>query len=226
MKPIPKANFGKEAQAAREAERLQAYHKFIHELVSLERTLKGDVKAYEKLVFSKATSQTACRAYVRAVFALIEGGIFGLRQLALNFGKQSNTLTPAEFGLLQEKGYDVNEKGQVVESTKHIRFVNNIKFVFTTHARVYGVTFKLDVQDPGSHALVEALKVRHRITHPKKADELSISAQELKLAKEAAEFYTWSRKQVSDAIVKYREALMERIKDRREHSQRPFAIRE
>ena len=114
MKPIPKSNFGKKAEAAKEAERLQAYRKFVEELANLERTLRGDVNGYEKLVFKKGATQTSCRAYVRAVFALIEGGMFALRQLALNFGQQSNKLTPAEYGLLQERGYDVNDKGQVV----------------------------------------------------------------------------------------------------------------
>jgi hypothetical protein len=175
-------------------------------------------------VFGKGDTDRARRAFVRAVFALIEGGIFALRQIALHLGTQWHTFTPAELVLLEEKAYDINDRGEVTQSSKYLKFVNNIKFVFAAHARVYGITFRLNTQDPGWDALVKAVRVRNRITQPKKVGELKISSAELKYGKDAADFYIKSRVELSTLLLQRQKRIKNLLKF--EHTQRPFKVRE
>jgi len=228
MKPVGAGGFGRQrqerlkAQKKLEAEWREAYANIIREAMALENVLHNDVKECTRLAFGPKKTDSGSRAFVRAVFAFIEGGLYSLKRIALYVGTQQNLFTTSELALLEEKSYDIDEKGVVRQSPKYIQLLNNVKFSFAAHARVYHLSFKINTQDPGWFALVEALKVRHRITHPKKTEELTVSAQELKWAKEAAEFYARSRMQLSKTMLKRKKRLEKLFLDMHQ----PFKRRE
>src|SRR5690349_6745383 len=88
-----------EAQQKFEAEWREAYKNIIHEARDLEKVLHNDVKECAQLAFGEKKTDSGSRAFVRAVFAFIEGGLYSLKRIALFVGTQQNLFTTAELAL-------------------------------------------------------------------------------------------------------------------------------
>jgi Spy/CpxP family protein refolding chaperone len=83
----------------------------------------------------------AKRAYIRSVFAFIEGSVWTLKQTALNNKSANTLLMEAEIAMLSDKVYELNGTGEI----------------------------KLEIDticDDWNH-FQKSIKVRNRITHPK-----------------------------------------------------------
>lgn len=111
------------------------------------------------------------RIFIRSLFAYIEGTCFRLKQDVKLFKKCS----PQEDSVISEKSYALDEKGSIKERDLYLRPKENIRFAFRIYAGCFGSGFKLKTDGNGWKAYERALKIRNRITHPKKIEDLKIS---------------------------------------------------
>lgn len=96
---------------------------------------------------------------------------------------------PHELLFLIEFSADVNDKGEIVVDDKlKITLAKNLALAFRAYAKAYDVSFKLNKGDQGWQNFRKAIKVRDRITHPKRLNAMEIRDNELK---EVNEGYNW-----------------------------------
>jgi hypothetical protein len=83
------------------------------------------------------------RAYVRAVFAFIEGGAFSFKQVIFRDAELKNIkLSSAEKAFLVEETYQLNEQGDVSTKAHYgIRTAPNLRFLWKMAKRIYGKKF-------------------------------------------------------------------------------------
>jgi hypothetical protein len=123
-------------------------------------------------------NQNARRAYIRSLFAFIEGSIWILKQIIVNVVAKTEEVPPAELALLSDISFELKSNGEVKESTKYLRLPDNIKFTFKTLDKYYK-NGNLDINEKDWSNFQVCLKVRNRITHPKKIEDLEVSSSEI-----------------------------------------------
>ena len=98
-------------------------------------------------------------------------------------------LLPGEADLLKEVSYELDNTGKVTPRQARIPTVANIRFalqMFTQHAAPgYVPDWGNDVYG----SLQKALKIRHRLTHPKGLDDVIVTDEELEVVNHAFEWY-------------------------------------
>ena len=148
-------------------------------------------------------SQFARRAYIRSIFASLEGIVWLLKQVCLKAPNVSGPrrFDPAEFALLQDQTYDLKNNGEPSTQTKFLRLPDNVRFTFRVFNRLFQANVDLGVGGNSWTAFLRALDVRHRITHPKKVDELDISDTEIKLCREVSSWFNETVHAAVQAIV-------------------------
>ena len=148
-------------------------------------------------------SQFARRAYIRSIFASLEGTLWLLKQVCLKVPTVSGPrrFDPAEYALLQDQTYDLKNNGETSIQTKFLRLPDNLRFTFRVFNRLFGAQVDLGVSGAPWSAFLKALDVRHRITHPKKVDELDITDDELKLCREVSSWFNETIHATIQAIV-------------------------
>ena len=169
-----------------EFEDLAKHFKKINEM---EDILMQDVVTCAELAEGIDKTDSGSRSFVRSVFAMIEGCVFNLKQTALTLSKHGRGgFIQAELVMLEEVSYDLTDKGETKEQVKFIPLTKNLRFAFTSAARVFQVQFTLVVNDAGWSTFKEALVIRNRITHPKSTNDLKLSDEEIQTVADAG---TW-----------------------------------
>lgn len=131
-------------------------------------------------------SQATRRAYVRSVFAVMEGTVWILKTTILSAaGRAENRhfLKRGEYELLSDKSYELKNNGQVREQTKYLRLHENVRFTYSIIERYTGTSLSLGVNTSDWNDFLRAIEVRNRVTHPKTAAEFSISDDEIQFCK-------------------------------------------
>ncbi len=137
-------------------------------------TLMADaIEAVVEAVISE--SQVKLRGAFRSVFAAVEGTTHYLKGEAL---RGADGLEPEELALLREEGYGLSSRGDV--TTVRRRLPAAFNFLFAVHMASRSVVPEVgDMdRDEGWAALQRAIAVRHRLTHPRKIDDLVVSRDE------------------------------------------------
>ena len=102
------------------------------------------------------------------------------KQIVLaSHGDYDYQLNIGEVALLREEAFDIDSRGKVVVRSANLRTLNNIRFTLSIVGRTIAPGYEPPVGDAGWEALQKALKVRHRVTHPKERSDLAISNDEL-----------------------------------------------
>jgi len=134
------------------------------------------------------------RTLVRTLFAMIEGSVFALKQLILEehriIGKIE--LSPAQYAILSEEKYDLEESGVLRTLNTHPKLESNIKFTLPFYAHALGMSFEFDPplgEEPGWGSLCQAHKKRNRLMHPKSQDDLTVSDGDLDDTLSAASWF-------------------------------------
>lgn len=139
------------------------------------------------------------RAYVRSVFALIEGTTFRMKQLALDYNV--DRLSSAEITLLQEESYSLGDTGQLRVRQAHLQCLPNVRFAFRSLAKARGIDFRPNVSGKGWEALRESVRVRDRLMHPKDPKDLLVSDEERDLVSKAFRWFVANTTLCLHAIV-------------------------
>ena len=88
-------------------------------------------------------------------------------------------ISPPERFLAAEITYELNDKGEILERSAHIKLVRNIRFAFALYEKAHNLQTTLDVSSEWWFCLRESIKVRDRLTHPRLPEDLDISPKEL-----------------------------------------------
>jgi len=157
--------------------------------VELKKALEDSNKMMEILGYDCKRHYIACksgsnqphrRSYVRAVFAYIEGMLHQTKEIARHFGMRDKALSQQELNLLQGLTYEVNDKGKVISKISYMPFKNDFKFAFYTFSKSCEATFEPDLGGQGWESLEKSRKVRDRLMHPKRVEDLEITDIEIK----------------------------------------------
>jgi len=178
----------------------------------MEDILRQDLLDCENLISVDKKTDSGARSFVRAVFALIEGSVFNLKQIALALSKHGKGgFSQAELVMLEELSYDLDDKGATKSQVKFIPLPKNIKFAFTSAARAFRVAYELQVDDAGWDNFKKALLIRNRITHPKTIEDLQLSDKEVQTAADAASWYLKVQRELIQKLIARMRLLQEKL---------------
>lgn len=147
------------------------------------RTLVTDVIAASEHL-AQTDDQTRRRNFIRASFAAIEGLVWLLRSHVLSVADSMGYLDPLDVLALRDIGYSVNDNGVLRSTSQYMPLTTAIKYAIR-RAQAIAPDIAVDYGDAGWSKLLEAIKVRHRVTHPKTADDLIITSEELESSSRA-----------------------------------------
>jgi hypothetical protein len=154
--------------------------------VKLFDILRDDASYWwEKLEEEKYSNLFMSRAAVRATFAFIEGVIYGLKPFLLSLEKIRPYLKLEEIIILREKKYEPDNSGYAISNPARYEFKKNVLFTIRCFAKYMEIDMPLNTGDKEWSDLLKAIKIRHRLMHPKKYDDLNINHEELMTVRRA-----------------------------------------
>jgi hypothetical protein len=150
----------------------------IDDLDRAEKDLDANEDAYSR------------RNYVRALFALIDGTIYILKQTILVAASDdSRQLSIGEHALLREESFDLTENGDVRSHKKFPTLAANLLFTKHQLEKHFDYALNIDVKSTHWSDFKRAIEIRHRVTHPKKMAEFDLSKDEVVLAKRVGHWF-------------------------------------
>jgi hypothetical protein len=150
-------------------------------IVPLLAPLFNDVVKCEELL-EKSDTQFARRTLVRAAFAFNEELIYWFKasvQQGLLADVTNGGLNIEKYLLLGDRKAKLSSTGKIELEDNRISFLTQCAFVLRTAAEQRKVDPEPFFSDNGWNELRNSLKVRHRITHPKKPEDLNITDEDL-----------------------------------------------
>jgi hypothetical protein len=160
--------------------------------------LLQDAQSAEDLL-SNGDTQFARRAYVRCLFAFIEGAVWILKYACRNGKTPKGVLpvSPGEYALLGDVSYELKSSGELSEQPKFLRLQENVKFCAVLFNRLFGSKIDLKVGSGDWQKFITAIGIRNRITHPKHLSDFDITDEELKICQDTC---LWFNDHVSEAV--------------------------
>ena len=142
---------------------------------------------------NKNDTQFWRRAFIRSMFAFVEGMTFRMKKAVLIVHeKMPLNLTEAEIAVLKEVSYSLND-GKAKEENMHITLMSNFTFAYRMYFSLLNHTDDLAVQKQndsnGFDAFKKAIRIRDRITHPKSHIKMHIKDEEIETVRKAFEWY-------------------------------------
>lgn len=92
--------------------------------------------------------------------------------------KTAQTIELSKLILLQDEYPGIDDSGKIIASGRYPSFKQNVAFTLRTLAELNGYG-EIDLSNNGWNELKKSLKVRDRVMHPKKAEDIVISVEEL-----------------------------------------------
>lgn len=181
------------------------------ELSDFLELIQNDVTlADEELEESDTPSRR--RAFIRTVFASIEGMISILQAECLGFSERyEDPYSEAELAILREEAYSIDSRGRAQIRPNYAPLDARLRFVIPAYMRPHVSDFSLDLSGDGWQAFLEALSVRHRITHPKSLSDLDVTEDDLETTRKA---FAWFMHEVLRNLVLAVRTLVDEIKER------------
>ncbi len=140
----------------------------------------------------KEDNQFTRRAYIRSMFAMIEGSIWVLKQTVLNAPTVKGNikkLSVAEYALLSDKTFELKSNGEPKEQTKYLKLPENFRFTFNVLTKSFGTEFDLGIGTVAWDNFLAAQAIRNRTTHPKTVAEFEVSDSDIATCKEACSWF-------------------------------------
>jgi hypothetical protein len=126
-------------------------------------------------------TQSSRRDLIRTLFVAIEGSVWELREHVLDIAKSLDDLPPLMAMALRETSYIVTENGRLIEQPRFIPLASMIKLV-TAFAKELNHELAVGFAGEGWADFKRSSKIRNRVTHPKRLDDLMISSEDLTIA--------------------------------------------
>ena len=120
------------------------------------------------------------RQFIRAVFAYIEAVTFSVKaSSAWRCMEAEIDISPQERYFATDIEYEINDRGEVVQTIAKISLARNIRFAFALNRRAHKIPEPFDPSVEWWCCLKEAIRIRDRLTHPKWPADLNISGDEI-----------------------------------------------
>ena len=148
-------------------------------------------------------TQFACRTFIRAAFAFNEGYLNWLRRRVAQWWRDKTCTKDSEIiglFLLGDRAYSPNRQGKVEPQRNCMPFLNRCAFVLRSGAERWNLDPTTFFSDNGWNEMQAALRVRHRITHPDKPEDLSITEEELRSTSEGVRWLLCCTAKIVDSI--------------------------
>lgn len=165
------------------------YSGALKELFEMFFVLIDDVFLHQKEI-EHSNNLCSKRAYVRSVFSLIEGITYRMKQVALLCS--GTNLTGSDIALLKEEIYSLNSTGLPVVKILLVPTLPNLRFSFYIISKTYNSNYKLIVSGKGWVAIKKALLIRHRLTHPKNINDITVNDDDLDCVNRAFKWYIYN----------------------------------
>lgn len=131
-------------------------------------------------------SQPLRRLFVRACWSMIEGEVFCMKQFTLRACELGGkSLSAEEYVFLSEIRVVVGASGGAKLKHVHVDTLSNLKQTLKIATSKFELDWNPNFGTQSWEKLRRSLELRDRITHPKIADELTISDNELDIHKDA-----------------------------------------
>ncbi len=159
----------------------------VSDILKLTNVLARDAGACEAEAMKSGTG-LAKRNFVRALFAWIEAISYLMRQYV---GKElrKQPLTEDSMSKLlatSERSYYIDGNGNVVETKLKTRTSSNLLFSLKSFAQIVdSPPLVIDKGGRNWQSYSFALKIRDRITHPKRLEDLELTDTEIETVREA-----------------------------------------
>jgi len=120
------------------------------------------------------------RMLIRAVFAYIEAVTFSIKAASAWRCMESGIeITPEERYFATDTEYELNDRGEVVESVAKVSLAKNVRFAINLYRKSYNVREPFDASVEWWSCLREAIRIRDRLTHPKMPEDLDVSGDDI-----------------------------------------------
>jgi hypothetical protein len=173
------------------ADILPDFHRSLEEMREMIKILGHDCNDHY-LAIQNDNSQLHRRAYVRSVFAFIEGTLHCMKMTTIHLGTILGNLLIQELLVLNGETFDVDDRGDILSKSLYPKFLSNLKFTFKIFSKVFVSSFTLNLGGTGWQRLREAVKVRDRLMHPKAITELKVTDAEVEVTKNAFDWFFMS----------------------------------
>jgi len=128
------------------------------------------------------------RQLIRAIFAYIEAVTFSIKAWSAGYCLENGIdITPQERYLATDTEYELNDRGEVVETKSRIPLARNIRFALAILRKAHGIEESFDASVEWWSCLKNAIRVRDRLTHPKLPGDLDVSDEDILNALKAKE---------------------------------------
>ena len=178
----------------------------IQYLVDMERMFDHDTRRLFELVRKHIDSvledrhdpakfdefQLFARAFVRALFAHVEGVTYLMRQVIIWAHDRG------EIALTEAERSDLNEREPMTGKPRFNSLKENFRLAFQHFPKLFGSPYQLDKSGQDWHFFCASIKVRDAITHPKTTSEFKLSSDALREAQRAA---VWFNESLRDLLI-------------------------
>jgi hypothetical protein len=144
----------------------------------LATVLLDDVYAFIK-DDPNITDERQRRAFVRSVFAMVEGLTFATKQTILT--DYETHLRPSEIALIKEETFELDDNGRPKARPLFLQLPRNVRFMFDLLVRFRGIPLQLQIGGRGWQSFLAAIQVRNRLMHPKQNGDLTVTDAELQV---------------------------------------------
>lgn len=120
------------------------------------------------------------RQLIRAIFAYIEAVTFSVKAWSANYCIENDIeITPQELYFATDTEYELNDRGDVIETVAKISLAKNIRFALSMSRKASGISEPFDASVEWWACLKKAIRVRDRLTHPKIPGDLDVSGDDI-----------------------------------------------
>lgn len=169
----------------------------LEEIQGMTRALLGDVERLRQQLGSRsiqhdrtAEQEGARRAYVRAVFALIEATVEQHKRLLMDLASRSAVaLDQGTEGVLMEQVFVADDKGKIGSREQYLSLRRKIRVVYRAAAIAYGRELAVRYDDQGWQRFAAAIEIRDRLTHPKSHADCGVGDEDLDSVDRGHEWY-------------------------------------
>jgi hypothetical protein len=162
----------------------------------LLRTLQQDVEHAEALFAATPTSDFVRRTLVRTMFSAIEGlaasAIDWAKYYATDDSALKDRYSEPERLVLNAKIAQVNEKGEAewLPDDRYLATKRNLRFALSLVGRGAKDLPVVEYGDGGWEALLDGLKIRDRLMHPKGATDVAVTDEDLVKVRRGRAWFT------------------------------------
>ncbi len=162
----------------------------LSESLKVSDILRSDIERLMILFEDDWSDQFFRRLFIRAYWAMIEGQVYGIKQITLHaciLG--SKNIEAADHIFLSESEVFINSDGKKTVKPAFKSALTNIKKTFKVADKYFEVKWLPDFNSVGWQKIQNSINSRNEITHPKSFQSLVISDEFFQCHKDACMWF-------------------------------------